>query len=69
MHLRPSTPLYEGMEEKTIFLTDHVALNYFLNKYKPEKISKACPHCLAADETTNQYIVLIIGTDNYTSIK
>ena len=41
----------------TIFLTDHVAINYFLNKYKPEKISKACPHCLAADETTNHYIV------------
>ena len=40
----------------TIFLTGHVTLNYHLNKYKPDKISKTCPHCLAAEETTNHYI-------------
>ena len=46
MHLRPSVLLYEG----------HVSLNYHLNKYKPNKISKTCPHCLAPEETTNHYI-------------
>ena len=30
--------------------------DYHLNKYKPDKISKTCPHCLAAEETTNHYI-------------
>ena len=28
-----------------------------LEQVQTEKISKACPHCLAADETTNHYIV------------
>ena len=60
MHLRPSVSLYEGMEGKkhqvTIFLTGHVALNYHLNKYKPHKISKTCPDCLAAEEMINHYI-------------
>ena len=40
----------------TIFLTGHVALNYHLNKNKPDKMSKTCPYCLAAEETTNHYI-------------
>ena len=38
------------------FLTGHVALNYHLNKYKPDKVSKTYLHCLAAEETTNHYI-------------
>ena len=39
-----------------MLLTGHVTLNYHLNKYKPDKISKTCPHCLAEEETTNHYI-------------
>ena len=33
-----------------------MALNYHLNKYKPDKISTTCPHCLAAEDRTNHYI-------------
>ena len=44
------------LRKTTMFLTGHVTLNYHLNKYKPDKISKTCPHCLAAEETTNHYI-------------
>ena len=40
----------------TMFLTGHVALNYHLNKYKPNKTSKTYPHCTAAGDTTNHYI-------------
>ena len=45
-----------NIRKATILLTGHVTLNYHLNKYKPDKISKTCPHCLAAEETTNHYI-------------
>ena len=45
-----------NLRKATMFLTGHVALNYYLNKYKPDKISKTCPHCLAAEKTTNHYI-------------
>ena len=45
-----------NLRKATMFLTGHVTLNYHLNKYKPDKISKTCPHCLAAEETTNHYI-------------
>ena len=52
MERRTSVPLYEGMAKKvsihnlnrdnlrkaTMFLTGHVALNYHLNKYIPDKI-------------------------------
>ena len=44
----------------TIFLTGHVVLNYHLNKYKPDKNSKTCPYCLAAEETTNHYIIISV---------
>ena len=39
-----------------MFLTGYVALNHHLNKYKPDKISITCPHCLAAGEKTNHCI-------------
>ena len=45
-----------NLRKATMFLTGHVTLNYHLNKYKPDKISKTCPHCLAVEETTNHYI-------------
>ena len=45
-----------NLRKTTMFLTGHVTLNYHLNKYKPDKISKTYPHCLAAEETTNHYI-------------
>ena len=45
-----------NLRKATMFLTGHVTLNYHLNKYKPDKISKTCPHCLAAEKTTNHYI-------------
>ena len=45
-----------NLRKATMLLTGHVTLNYHLNKYKPDKISKACPHCLAAEETTNHHI-------------
>ena len=45
-----------NLRKATMLLTGHVTLNYHLNKYKPDKISKTCPHCLAAEETTNHYI-------------
>ena len=47
-----------NLRKATIFLTGHVALNYHLNKFKPDKISKTCPHCLAAEETTDHYNIL-----------
>ena len=40
----------------THILTGHAALNYHLNKYKPTKIKKACPHCSDADETITHYL-------------
>ena len=40
----------------TMFLTGHSTLNYHLNKYKPDKIPKTCPHCLLAEETTDHFI-------------
>ena len=61
MERRTSVPLYESMEEQiynlnrgnlrkaTMFLTGHATLHYHLKKYKPDKISKTCPHCLAAE--------------------
>ena len=47
-----------NLRKATMFLTGHVTLSYHINKYKPDKISKTCPHCLAllhvaAEETTN----------------
>ena len=45
-----------NLRKATMFFTGHVTLNYHLNKYKLDKISKTCPHCLAAEETTNHYI-------------
>ena len=45
-----------NLRKATMFLTGHVTLNYHLKKYKPDKISKTCPHCLVAEETTNHYI-------------
>ena len=45
-----------NLRKATMVLTGHVTLNYHLNKYKPDKISKTCPHYIAAEETTNHYI-------------
>ena len=33
----------------TQYLTGHCELNYHLNKYKPQSISKTCPHCSMED--------------------
>ena len=40
----------------TQYLTGHSELNYHLNKYKPQSISKICPHCAMDDETINHFI-------------
>ncbi len=40
----------------TQFLTGHAALNYHLNKYKPNETPKTCPHCLVEDETVNHFL-------------
>ena len=40
----------------TQYLTGHCELNYHLNKYKPQSISKICPHCSMDDETMNHFI-------------
>lgn len=45
-----------NLRKITMFLTGHSTLNYHLNKYKPDKINKTCPHCLAEEETTNHFI-------------
>ena len=45
-----------NLRRATQFLTGHAALNYHLHKYKPEKISATCPHCLAEEETVNHFM-------------
>ena len=45
-----------NLRKATMFLTGHSTLNYHLNKYKPDKIPKTCPHCLSAEETIDHYI-------------
>ena len=40
----------------TQYLTGHCELNYHLNKYKPQSISKICPHCSMEEETMNHFI-------------
>ena len=45
-----------NLRRATQFLTGHAALNYHLNKFKPDKISPTCPHCLAEDETVGHFI-------------
>ena len=40
----------------TQYLTGHCELNYHLNKYKPQSISKICPHCSMDDETMNHFM-------------
>ena len=46
----------ESLRSATQFLTGHCELNYHINKYKPNKIPKTCPHCLMAEETINHFI-------------
>ena len=51
------TKLNRGnLRRATQILTGHAALNYHLNKYKPETISKTCPHCLVEEETVNHFL-------------
>ena len=45
-----------NLRKVTMFLTGHSTLNYTLNKYKPDKFSKICPHCLAEEETIAHFI-------------
>ena len=45
-----------NLRKMTMFLTGHSTLNYTLNKYKPNTISKTCPHCEAEEETLNHFI-------------
>ncbi|HIF39375.1 MAG TPA: hypothetical protein EYQ69_09405 [Gemmatimonadetes bacterium] len=45
-----------NLRRATQFLTGHAALNYHLNKYKPDKISPTCPHCLAEEETVGHFM-------------
>ena len=42
----------------TQYLTGHCELNYHLNKYlyRPQNISKICPHCSMEEETMNHFI-------------
>ena len=40
----------------TQYLTGHCELNYHLNKYKPQSITKICPHCSMEEETINHFI-------------
>ena len=46
-----------NLRKVTTFLTGHSTLNYTLNKYKPDKFPKTCPHCQAEEET----VILFIG--------
>ena len=46
----------ESLRSATQFLTGHCELNYHLNKYKPDKIPKTCPHCLMDEETVHHFI-------------
>ncbi|KAL5272930.1 hypothetical protein ACHWQZ_G000937 [Mnemiopsis leidyi] len=40
----------------TQYLTGNCELNYHLNKYKTQSISKICPHCSMEEETMNHFI-------------
>ena len=46
----------ESLRTVTQFLTGHCELNYHINKYKPDKVPKTCPHCLIEEETINHFI-------------
>ena len=46
----------ESLRSATQFLTGHCELNYHINKYKPDKVPKTCPHCLMDEETINHFI-------------
>ena len=46
----------KSLRSATQFLTGHCELNYHINKYKPNKVPKTCPHCLMAEETINHFI-------------
>ena len=48
-----NSPNRGNFRKATMFLTEHVTHKYHLDKYKQEKISKNCPHFLAAEGTTN----------------
>ena len=46
----------ESVRSATKFLTGHCELNYHINKYKPNKIPKTCPHCLMEEETVGHFV-------------
>ena len=46
----------ESLRTVTHFLTGHCELNYHIEKFKPDKVSKTCPHCLMEEETINHFI-------------
>ena len=46
----------ESLRSATQFLTGHCELNYHINKYKPNKIPKTCPHCLMEEETVDHFV-------------
>ena len=45
-----------NLRAATQYLTGHCELNYHLNKYKPQSITKICPHCSMEEETINHFI-------------
>ena len=69
-HLRPTLRGYGGTRSPSQYITltvvtygkplcsftGHVALNYHLNIYKSNEISKTCPRCLEAEEISNNFI-------------
>ena len=46
----------DSLRSATQFLTGHCELNYHINKYKPDKVPKTCPHCCMDEETINHFI-------------
>ena len=56
-YTKPLSNLDENkLRAATQYLTGHCELNYHLNKYKPQSITKICPHCSMEEETINHFI-------------
>ena len=54
---KPLSNIYKNkLRAATQYLTGHCELNYHLNKYKPQNITKICPHCSMEEETINHFI-------------
>ena len=56
---KPLTNLDKNkLKAATKYLTGHCELNYHLNKYKPQNITKIYPHCSMEEETLNRFNTL-----------